>query len=103
MIAVQGTVTNGNVVLDSPAELREGTRVEVLPIEANQPTLGMREEEWPTTPEGVAALLQRMDAAGPAWLPPEDDAAWRLALRSQKDEEKRRFSQDAEKLRGMWE
>jgi hypothetical protein len=53
-----------------------GTRVEVLPIEARQPALGMREEEWPTTSEEIAASLARMDALEPGWLSPEDDAAW---------------------------
>ena len=76
--------------------LLEGTRVEVLPIEARQPAVAMREEEWPTTPEGIAALLTRMDTLEPAWLVPEDDAAWRLALRTQKNIEKVRFSDDAE-------
>jgi hypothetical protein len=61
MTAMHGTIQNGQIMLDAPAELPEGTRVEVLPIEAARPTLGMREEDWPTTPEGIAALLARMD------------------------------------------
>ncbi len=81
----------------------EGTRVKVLPVEAPQATVGMREEEWPVTPEGIAALLARMDALEPGWLSPEDDAAWRLALRTQRNIEKVRFPEDAEKLRRMWE
>jgi hypothetical protein len=44
-----------------------------------------------------------MDQVEPGWLSPEDDAAWRAALRSQKELEKARFFEDAEKLRGMWE
>ena len=63
----------------------------------------MREEDWPTTTEGIAALLARMDQAGPGWLSPEDDAAWRAALRARKEFEKAEFFEDAEKLRGMWE
>ena len=103
MNVLQGTVRNGQIVLDNPLGLREGTRVEVLPIEARQPTVGMQEEDWPTTPEGIAALLTRMDTLEPGWLLPEDDAAWRLALRTQRNIEKVRFSEDAEKLRRMWE
>ena len=103
MIAIQGTFKNGQIVLDNPVGLREGTRVEVLPIEARQPTVGMKEEEWPTTAEGIAALLARMDASEPGWLSPEDDAAWRLALHTERNIEKARFSEDAEKLRRMWE
>ncbi len=63
----------------------------------------MREEDWPTTTEGIAALLARMDQVEPGWLAPEDDAAWRAALRAQKEYEKARFFEDAEKLRGTWE
>ena len=91
MITLQGVVRNGEIVLDAPAALPEGTRVEVLPIEASRPTLGMREEDWPSTPEGIAALLGRMDQMEPGWLSPEDDADWRATLRAQKEAEKARF------------
>jgi hypothetical protein len=103
MNAIQGTVRNGQIVFDEPVELHEGTRVEVLPIEVRQSSAGMREEDWPTTPEAIAALLARMDRAEPAWLLPEDDAAWRAALRTQKQIEKARFLEDAEKARRGWE
>jgi hypothetical protein len=33
MTNLQGTIKNGQVILDSPTALPEGTRVEVLPIE----------------------------------------------------------------------
>jgi hypothetical protein len=63
----------------------------------------MREEDWPTTPEGIAALLARMEQVEPGWLSPEDDAAWRTDLRAQKESEKVKFVEDAEKLQRMWE
>ena len=103
MHAMQGTVSNGKIVLDDPVVLSDGTRVEVLPIEAGDAILGMREEDWPTTREGIAALLARMDAVGPSWLSPEDDAAWRAALRKEKQNENALFAEDAEKLRRMWQ
>lgn len=102
MNALQGTIRNGQIVLDAPAALPEGTRVEVLPIEGPRPTLGMREEDWPTTYEEIAALLTRMDQVEPGWLSPEDDDAWRGALRAQKEFEKTQFFADADKLRSMW-
>ena len=83
MNALQGTIKNGHIILDAPAALPEGTRVEVLPIEAGRPALGMREEDWPTTPEGIAALVAQMDQVEPGWLSPEDDAAWQAALRAE--------------------
>ena len=103
MNALQGTIKNGQIVLDEPAALPEGTRVEVLPVEGVWPTLGMREEDWPTRPEGTAALLARMDQVEPGWLSPEDDDAWRADLRAQKEREKARFFEDAEKLGRTWE
>jgi hypothetical protein len=104
MNTLQGTVKNGQVILDAPTALPDGARVEVRPIEEARPPFGMREEDWPTTPEGIAALLSRMDQVEPGgWLSPEDDAAWRAALRAQKESEKARFLEDADKLRGMWE
>ena len=103
MNALDGTVQNGQVVLDEPAGLPDGTRVKVLPVETARPALGMREEDWPVTPEGIAALLTRMDQVEPGWLSPEDDAAWRAALREQKEREKAEFFEDAEKLRRIWE
>ena len=103
MNVLHGAVKNGQIVLDEPAELPEGSRVEVMPIEAARPTLGVREEDWPTTPEGIAALLARMDRVEPGWLSLEDDEAWRAALREQKDVEKARFFEDADALGRMWE
>src|SRR5260370_37795417 len=103
MVAMQGTIQKGQIVLDAPVELPEGTRVEVLPINGARPTLGMREEDWPTTPEGIAALLAQMDQVEPDWLSPEDDAAWRAALREQREFAKARVLADAEQLERMWE
>jgi hypothetical protein len=77
MNALHGTIKNGQIILDVPAALPEGTRVEVMPINETSPTLGMREADWPTTPERIAALLERMEQTEPGWLSPEDDAAWR--------------------------
>jgi hypothetical protein len=103
MNALQRTIKNGQIILEVPAALPEGTRVEVLRINQTRPTLGMREVDWPSTPEGIAALLERMDQVEPGWLSPEDDAAWRTALRAQKQAEKTQFWEQAENLQRMWE
>jgi hypothetical protein len=44
-----------------------------------------KKEDWPITREGITALLTRTDQVEPGWLSPEDDAAWRIALREQKE------------------
>jgi hypothetical protein len=91
MNALLGTIKDGYIILDVPAALPEGTRVQVLPINESTSTLGMREEDWPTTPEDTAALLARMQQVEPGWLSPEDDDRWRAALRAQKESEKAQF------------
>ena len=103
MTALQGTIRNGQIILDAPSVFPEGTRVEVLPIAVAQPTCGMREDQWPTTPEGIAGLLARMDQVEPGWLSPEDDAAWRKSLQEQRSREKSQFLAESEQLRGMRE
>jgi hypothetical protein len=100
---IAGTVKNGHVVLDQPSHLPEGTRVEVMPVSAAHPARGMREEDWPTTPDGLAALLARMDQLEPGWLDEEDEAAWRAALREQREHDKRQSSLDAERTGTVWE
>jgi hypothetical protein len=102
MNTLQGTIRNGYIVLDLPGALAEGTRVEVLPVQSAG-SQGMREEDWPTTPAGIAELLSRMDQHGSDWLSPDDEAAWRGALASQREVEKARFATEAEKLRRGWE
>ena len=103
MTSVVGTVKNGQVVLDQPGQLPEGMRVEVLPVSTAPLAVGMREEDWPTTPGGIAALLARMDQIEPGWLSPEDEAAWRAALREQRELDRTRSDEDAERTRGIWE
>lgn len=103
MTTLQGTIRNGQILLDAPTTLPEGTRVEVLPIGVGWSGVGMREEDWPTTPEGIEALLARWDQIGPSWLSPEDDAAWRANLKEDKEREKANFMNDAEKLKRIWE
>ena len=76
MSALHGTIKSGHIILDVPAALPEGTQVEILAINEPKLTPAMREEDWPTTPEGIAALLERMEQG---WLSPEDDIAWRVA------------------------
>jgi hypothetical protein len=103
MNALQGTIKNGHIILDIPALLPEGTRVEILPINQSRPTLGIREEDWPTTPEEIAALLERMEQVGPGWLSPEDDASWRATLRAQREAEKAQLLEEAEEQQRVWE
>jgi hypothetical protein len=102
MSMLKGMIENGQVILDEPAGLPNGTQVAVVPI-GQAPTMGMREEDWPMTPEGIAALLARMDSREPLNMSPEEEARWKQALQEEKEYEKARFLENAEKLRSIWE
>jgi hypothetical protein len=81
----------------------EGTRVEVLPLaKVVDASAGLSEDQWPTTPEAIAGHLARMDLVEPGWLSTADEAAWRAALREQRDNEKSNFTEDADRLRDAW-
>jgi hypothetical protein len=82
VIAVKGTVQNGQVLLPSPIDLPDGTEVTVLSEGAGHP-IGIAEDEWPTDPEGIARLVARMEQVEPFDLTPEeeaDTAAWRRKI-----------------------
>jgi hypothetical protein len=82
MSVLTGAIRDGRVELDAPASLPNGTRVRVEPTA----DVGgfLREEDWPTTPEGIAEHVRRMEQFDPIVLTPEDDArilAARAAVR----------------------
>ena len=52
------TYRGGQLEFDGGVDWPEGTRVEVHPLQA---TVGMDESAWPTTAEGIAALLKQLD------------------------------------------
>jgi hypothetical protein len=101
--AIQGVVRNGHIVLDKPSGLPDGTRVEVVPVDAPRPSFGLREADWPTTPEGIAELLARIDQIEPLIRTAQEEAEWKAALQAQKEAEKAAFAERAETLRRMWE
>ncbi len=83
MSAIRGKYVNGAVVLGRAADWPDGTEVIVEPVPSGGP-VGMRDEDWPTTPEGIAALLARMDQVEPLELTPEEEAdiaAWRQKVK----------------------
>ena len=115
MIALEGTVKNGQVVLDEPNGLPEGTRVRVMPAEASRPTVGVREEEWPTTPTGmghddgpmteeeIKTVLAAMKRIEPLVMTTEEEDRWRADLKAQRDYDEAAFEERGEKSRRIWE
>jgi hypothetical protein len=102
MKTILGTVHNGQIVPDQPIEWPEGSRVVIEPA-AKEETLGIREEDWPTTPEGIAQLLARMDQIEPVEMTPEEEAAWEADRKARRAWEKANFDKRAKKLEDLFE
>jgi len=83
---IKGVYRNGHVELTKPVDWPEGYEVDVLPHQTNgdeppKEKWGMDESEWPTTPEGIEALIARMDSREPLELTPEEERKWNEGLR----------------------
>jgi hypothetical protein len=102
MTAIAGIYKNGQIILDAPADWPEGCRVIVEPAPAEE-TLGIREEDWPDTPEGIAAWLRWYDSLEPIERTPQEEAEWQAVRKEQREHEKAKFEEWSEKLREMWE
>jgi hypothetical protein len=79
MSTIRGTIRDGQVILSTPADLPNGTEVRVEVADTSEYAgVGIREDDWPTTPEGVEALAAKMDQIQP-FLTPEEEAEWQKA------------------------
>jgi hypothetical protein len=61
MTPIKASVKNGQIIADAPADWPEGAEVIIEPL-TEATSIGMREEDWPTTPEGIEELVRRWDA-----------------------------------------
>ena len=75
MKAIMGTIRNGQIIADQPIEWPEGYRVVIEPA-AKEEMLGIREEDWPTTPEQLADWLAWFDGLEPVVLTPGEEVEW---------------------------
>jgi hypothetical protein len=91
MNTITGIVLNGRVELDAPSAFPNGTRVRVRPdVEQEEDD---EQHEWPTTPEGIEAMIRELEAIEPAILTPEEEAqiaASRKAMKAKDIESMRR-------------
>ena len=86
MLDITGTVQDGVIVPDGPLGLPDGSKVRITAPETSAvgPIRMMREEEWPTTPEGIEEHLRRMQSFEPVELSERDEAviaAWRAEMK----------------------
>lgn len=101
MKTILGTVRNGQIIADQPIEWPEGCRVVIEPAEES--TLGIREEDWPTTPEGIARHLALMDQIEPLEMSAEEEAAWQAARKAHKEWEKSNFDKWSRQIEELFE
>jgi hypothetical protein len=81
MSIIHGTYKSGHVELDTPVDWPEGARVGILSPPREEETslaavpeqFGMSDADWPTTKEGIAALIAEWNAMEPLELTPEDE------------------------------
>jgi hypothetical protein len=100
--AIKGVVKNGRIDVAAPADWPEGCEVVIEPV-PTAPARGMREEDWPTTAEGVAALLSRWDRHEPLELTPEEEAEWEAARKAQREFELATFGKRAREAESLFE
>jgi hypothetical protein len=75
MNAVEGIWKNGQVLLQGSADWPEGTSLLVEPIVKEQ-IVGIREEDWPETPEATEEWLRWYQSLEPLDFTPEEEAEW---------------------------
>jgi hypothetical protein len=102
MNAIKGVFRNGQFVVPAAPDWPDGCEVLIEPVQ-EAASAGMREEDWPSTPEALAALLERWDRREPPVLTEEERAEWEAIRRDEKERDKARFAEDAERLRRVWE
>src|SRR5947209_11504615 len=102
MILVKGVVRNGRVEVEEPINLPDGSEVTITGY-PNGKFIGLPDNGGPMTPEEIAQTLAAMDKIEPFEMTDEERAAWEAERQGQKDWEKARFTEHAEKLRRMWE
>lgn len=102
MTVIRAVVRDGKIELAAPPDWPEGTEVVIEPAPRAAP-VGVRDEDWPTTPDEVARHLGVMDRVEPFAMTAEDEAEWSAAREARKAFEKAHFDENAERLRGVWE
>jgi hypothetical protein len=99
MTILRGVIHNGQVVLPQPADLPEGTEVQIVPMDF----IGSADDERPVTSDEIARTLAAMECVQPFEMTDLERAAIEADRHARKEWEKSRFFEHADRLRGMWE
>jgi hypothetical protein len=103
MSAIRGTIQDGKVILDTPANWPNGKRVFVVDPEGDDGLVMLSEEEQGTDPESIARWLAWYDALEPLVMTPEDEEQIRKAREEQKAFELAKWEERSKKLEKLFE
>ncbi len=98
--ALTGTVKNGQVMLDSPAQWPEGCRVVVMRATLSEP-LGATGDEQADDPESISRWITAFDAIPPLEMTAEEEEQWRSAREAQKSNEIAAFEVRARRIEAL--
>jgi hypothetical protein len=101
MNAIKATVKGGRLEVQVPPDWPDGTEVILQPVSPEN-GVGIREEDWPATPEAIAEWLQWYDSLEPLIFADDERAALEADRKARREWEKAHFNEHADKLRGMW-
>jgi hypothetical protein len=99
MNTIKGMIRDGLVVKTEPANLPDGTEVEIVPVGLSSSV----DEVGPMGPDEIARTLAAMDKIEPFEMTTEERAAIEADQQARKEWEKVRFHEHADRLRRMWE
>lgn len=83
MKAITATWTNGHIEPDEKADWPDGCRLRVEPLDQRE-SIGMREEDWSSTPEAIAEWLNWYGSLEPLEFTAQEEAelaAWRRKVK----------------------
>lgn len=98
MTIIKGTVKDGRLEVNVPADWPDGTQVEIHPLEATAET----NAEVIAAAE-ISRTLAAMDRVEPFEISDAEQAAWEAERRAVREQEKLQFSERSERMRRMWD
>lgn len=94
MSVVRGRVLDGRIEYDGPIPegWSDGMEIETrLAVTSPIETWGMREDDWPTTPEGIASLLKEMESTEALSMTTDEIEAFDRAIMENRAWQKNQF------------
>lgn len=102
MGTIRGTIRDGKVVLDEPANWPDGTTVDVAPTEEAQ-HVGLSEDDQGDDPESIACWIAWAQSIQPLILTPEDEERIRQARADQRAWELANWEARGKKIENLFQ